>query len=129
MTHYNAIRQDSFNYIVGAMPLGEWPWYQDISYYPEGVWGLDHKDYRKWSVTFMEYDDYGSVEQHTFGHAEIMLAMRRMISSDRPQYVSDAAVRECKSFLNASTRDDTDFDSVTADEVIQIATFGEVRYS
>lgn len=121
---------DTWTHIMGSGAT-QWEWYQDTSCTPDNVGESDSPaDYHNWTFTFTdpgEGDD--EPKTYTVGHKDVMQAMRKMVSNDRPEYVSDAAVRECKYFLNAETRDfDTDFDACTADEVLQVAAFGKVIY-
>lgn len=128
-TRIDQLHMDTWVHLLGSGAT-DYEWYQELRYTPDNVGESDNRvDYRNWTFTFTEYGDNGSTgKTYTIGHKDVMQAMRKMVSKDRPEYVSDAAVRECKCFLDYASRDDTDFDAATADEVLQVAAFGKVIY-
>lgn len=107
-----------------------YPWY-DVDEYEEG-----DASNNGWRVTFQECDDYGPVTDDsgnpmmfTFDHASITRAVWLIVltkDSTHPR-VSDECVKQCRNLL-FKDHDDVDFDAWSADHVMQIATFGEIRY-
>ncbi|MFJ8699478.1 hypothetical protein [Streptomyces ardesiacus] len=58
-------------------------------------------------------------------HSVILSAMRKLATGD-VKYATDSVAEACRDFLNDP--EDADFDAGTADEVMQMATLGEVVY-
>lgn len=123
-----ATHKDTYDHFIGSGAL-DWPWYQDEDEYAEGT------DLNGWWIRFVEYSDNGPVLDsngrplvHTLNHAAIMRAVRQIVRTEnRPSYVGPKVVKECQNFL--FDRENTDFDADTADQVMQLAAFGEIKYS
>lgn len=81
-----------------------------------------------WSCEFvMDDPDEGDKETtHTVTHDDIMRAVRKFAGKTPPKYSTDACQRACKDLIFRT--DEADFDAATADEVLQVAMFGEVIY-
>lgn len=109
---------DTYLHILGSGAL-MYPWYIEITNNVTASWD-DEAGHDGWEVTFMEDG------RKVINHRAIMRAIRQCAGKKRPRHVSDACAREARNFL--LDRDATDFDSVTADEVIQVAVFGQVVY-
>lgn len=83
-----------------------------------------------WTVTFeqSDYDGTSAAPRHIVNHHGIMRAVRACAKHvNRPRGVGNACAQQARNFL--FKRDQADFDSDTADQVIQVAAFGEIIYS
>lgn len=86
-------------------------------------------EYIGWTVSFeqSDYDGAGAPPRYTVNHHRLMRAVRACAkNSNRPAGVNEACAQQARNFL--FKRDEADFDSDTADQVIQVAAFGEVVY-
>lgn len=84
-------------------------------------------DATDWSCVFtMEDPDADGTKRYTVTHADVMRAIRAISGKARPKHTSDACVRACKDMIFQT--DEADFDAATADEVLQVAMFGQVVY-
>lgn len=116
---------DTYLHIIGSCAM-QYGWYRDIaeSNTPDDDPLFDHPDmWVGWSVSWTD-DDSG--DSHTVDHAAIMSAMRKIMATDRPEFLTGTAVQACRDFMR--DRDDADFDADTADQVIQVCAFGKVIY-
>lgn len=107
----------------GALMYSWWNLVKDTS---PGDYLADPATFDGWEVTVSEYnlEKHESRRPVTLNHGKIMAAIRR--ASKAQGKVSDSCAREARNFL--FNRDDTDFDSDKADQIIQLAMFGEVVY-
>lgn len=122
----NPTEKDTYDHIIGSGALTH-SWYQQVqvSGVPADPLSDDLVAYMGWSVSWLDED---SGKRFTVAHRSVLRAMSDMLKAKdkRPQYVSDAAARECRNFI--FDRDETDFDAATADEVLQVCAFGKVVY-
>lgn len=103
-----------------------YPWYGKITDTSPADYLADTGTFDGWQVTIQEEtwsDELGRTV--TLDHAQILKAIKRAAFSLTAN-VSQACSREARNFL--FRRDETDFDSDTADQIIQVAAFGEVVY-
>jgi len=95
-----------------------------------GWWGVDEwlgDEKSDWRIRLIERDDdRNPVGLYTLTHKKIMSAVYKIARTVVP-YAEGETRKQCKAFLKDV--DDADFDAGTADNVIQVALFGEVRYS
>lgn len=112
--------QDTYDIFIGSGALA-YSWYQDIA---EGSTEAD-----PWSVTFTEDGDNGPEGEHTISHKTVMRAVRRIASKDGAEIraLAPAVRKECQALVFKGP-DDVDFDADMADQVLQVAAFGEVVY-
>lgn len=117
---------DTHIHIIGSGALS-YPWYDQVVDNSPHNYLVNQDEYNGWTVTLTEEAAnavHGGVTV-TLDHAQILKAIRRA-AFDKETKVSEACVREARNFL--FRRDETDFDSDTADQIIQVAMFGEVAY-
>lgn len=93
---------------------------------PDDVLSDNPRDWVGWAVYVSEIDDDGqTVARWEITHADIMRGLQAIVSdaySYRPVVVDNAGL------LLAGDADSVDFDADTADVVIQVALFGEIKY-
>ncbi|MCM1967775.1 hypothetical protein [Streptomyces sp. G1] len=114
--------EESYDHILGASP-DTWPWWDLAS----NVQGLSVPD--GWVVEGTienPYDDNPAHLPVRLGHVEVVRAIRRIASGKGGKHVSPSAQKSCSDFL--FRREEADFDAGTADEVLQVAVFGDVVY-
>lgn len=131
-----ATQYDTHLHIFGSGAL-VYPWYGEITDTSPDDYLADPATYDGWTVTFSEMDICGTADEHPvhpgarpvrqyiLDHAQILKAIKRAAFGNKAK-VSATCAREARNFL--FRRDDTDFDSDTADQIIQVAAFGEVLY-
>lgn len=112
---------ETYLHFVGSGALS-YGWYTGIADNSINIHINDEAGHDGWAVTFTEKN---TDAQFTLDHSGVMAAVR--LIDKRPGMVTRRAAHECYNLLN--DRDAVDFDSDTADQVIQIAAFGEIRYS
>lgn len=120
-----ATQYDTHLHIFGSGATS-YPWYGLVVDDSPGDYLADPATYDGWIVTIADTpdDDQGGGVA-TLDHAQILRAIKRAAFGTRAK-VSDACTREARNFL--FRRDDTDFDSDAADQIIQVAMFGKVIY-
>lgn len=107
-------------HIIGSGALG-YAWYQVIDTHQPDDINAPEAAYADWSIKVKDTEEG---DTYLINHCNIMRAIRRAATGSGK--VSDACKREAQNFI--FRRDDTDFDADTADQIIQLATFGEVVY-
>ncbi|MFF1450185.1 hypothetical protein ACFVYF_18900 [Streptomyces sp. NPDC058274] len=114
-------QQDTYDHIFGSS-FDIYNWWGPVR--PE--WDQRKEAPHGWSVLVPYEDgDTGEWKKALITHSVILGAMRRLAKGD-VKYASDSVARECRAFLKDP--EDADFDANTADEVMQIATLGELVY-
>lgn len=113
--------QDTYDVFIGSGALA-YAWYQEIA---DETTPLSVGD--DWSISFQEFGDDGPNGQRTITHKDVMRTVRRIASKDGASLVGPHARKQCQALVFKGT-DEVDFDSDLADQVIQLAAFGEVRY-
>lgn len=112
--------EETFGHILGACPDSYSWWDLDSN-----VAGQNVPD--DWEVKgTVDNPDGGPALPVQLGHVEIVRAIRKIASNKAGKYVSRSAQKSCSDFI--FRRDEADFDAGTADEVLQVATLGEVVY-
>lgn len=116
--------QNTYDHIIGSGALS-YGWYLpvEIPDDPEST-GAD-----TWMLRFKELDDDGETgREFTVTHEDIVRAIRKLAGKDGAdvRYLTSVCRQECRHLL--FDRDAADFDSATADEVIQFAVFGQIIY-
>lgn len=117
---------DTASIFVGSGAL-DYPWYQDVE-----MTGIDFVDQSAadWSVSLVHVDpDHGTeVASVTINHQTIMKAVRDIIAGKaKGVSTTGETTRQCKALIFKGP-DETDFDACSADNVIQVAAFGESIY-
>lgn len=115
---------ETYTHIVGSRPL-EYPWYQEVDISPDD-WTLDDSAYDGWSVRMSVGAEDDTPVSFVLNHATVMDAARAMVQPGVGCGCSSNATEEARLLL--SSPDDCDFDSDTADQLIQVAVFGKVVY-
>lgn len=111
-------------------------WYTNIADNKENVSILDEAGHTGWSIALVERgDDEATCRKYNIpvrpgtayilDHATLLAAIQRI--ADTVGLVCRDALRECRNFL--TDRETADFDADTADQVIQVALFGQIFYS
>ncbi len=112
-----ATSEDTYTHFLGSGAL-------DYSWWGVDEWHGDEKS--DWFVRLIERDDDSEpVGLFLLTHKKLMDAVRTIARRPVP-YAEGETRRQCRAFLKDV--DDADFDAATADNVIQVALFGEVRY-
>lgn len=123
---------DTYWAIIGACPFdGGQTWWSEVSEtIPRDDPYGDHPDkWNRWNVKVAHVDDDGStIDWHTFTHASIVRACTAILEGIAGHHFRSAVTDNARELLYGDP-DSVDFDSDTADVVLQIAAFGEVRYS
>jgi hypothetical protein len=107
---------------AGAQQYPHWlgfdsDWLYDVNVQaPDGwVWRITVRDGNDKEIT-VEVD-----------HAKVMRAVRK-IARHEVDDVSVPAFKNCQLLISPTRWEEADFDSVTADEVLQVATLGKIIY-
>ncbi|MEU3825246.1 hypothetical protein AB0F36_07960 [Streptomyces sp. NPDC029080] len=121
--HNHITSQDTYDHIFGAS-FDTWSWWGCV----RAEWDQrgDAPDY--WNVVVPIDDPYkdGPALKMVVSHHILLGAMERIASGEVSQYVSQYTYEECVTFLKDP--EDADFDADAADQVMQVATLGEVVY-
>jgi hypothetical protein len=90
---------------------------------PEGAWVLKFRD----GAEDEAHPERGT--EYRLTHADVMKAVRKITGKggQAAAKVSDECARECRTLI-FNGPEDVDFDADTADQVLQVAAFGEVVY-
>lgn len=123
-------QHDTYEQFIGSGALDYHPWYQEITEFDNSDCGNEG-----WFIHFTEYDDDGPVTDdngkplvRVLNHAKIIRAIADIAGTKkRPTYVGPELISECQTF-HFGDPEDCDFDADTADQVMQLAAFGEIRY-
>ncbi|MDX3206084.1 hypothetical protein [Streptomyces scabiei] len=116
--------QDTYDHIFGAS-FDMWSW-----------WGVVRSEWDQrggapdfWNVIVPIDDPYkdGPALEMVVTHNILLGAMRRIVDGRVSKYVSQYTYQECVSFLKDGP-EHADFDADSADQVMQVATLGEVVY-
>jgi hypothetical protein len=114
-------QQDTYDHIFGSS-FDIYDWWGPVR--PD--WDQRKEAPHGWSVLVPVRDgETNGWRKVLVTHSVILGAMRKVAKGD-VKYTSPAAIEACKDFLKDP--DDADFDANTADEVMQIATLGELVY-
>lgn len=117
---------DTASLVMGTGALSYVWWFVDDVTGVDLVNGCDDD----WSVTVRECDpDDGPFgPPRVITHAVMVRAVRRIVTGGVGEMDGQSITRrECRALVFKGA-DETDFDSVTADNVLQIAAFGELIY-
>lgn len=109
--------QESYDVFIGSGAL-EHMWYSEIVDETPATIGDD------WEVSFIEFGANDPKIRYTLDHKSVMRAVRRIAGKDGPA-VSQYTRKQCLALVFKGA-DEVDFDAGAADEVLQIAAFGEV---
>lgn len=117
--------QETYLMFIGSGAL-TWEWYSEV--------GVTGKDTDEWTLSFRDGAEYADQpekgKQYKITHADVMRAVRKIadgkVGSLTPG--NSATVRECRALIFKGV-DETDFDAASADNVLQVAAFGEVVYA
>lgn len=128
-----ATQQDTFDHIMLSGATG-YEWYRRSkrnaaadAAYATGLGESDPDRVNGWEVVYEMGDpDQDSWALVTVSHKAILAACRKIISADRPKYVTDSAVHNARALL--FDPDAVDFDANTADEVIQIIAYDSIVF-
>lgn len=118
---------DTWDYFIGSGALS-YGWYDVESHRPEGD---------DWIVRFRDATCPEDKRVYVLDHKRVMVALvkcaraylRHVEGTPLPvwcKYVSVSTLREAYAFL--ADPDYADFDAASADQVLQVAAFGEVLY-
>lgn len=125
---------DTYWAVIGANPFdGGQTWWSEIADSMVGRRSAADYDnparYIGWNVKVSHVDDDGStIDWYSFTHASIVRACTAILDGIPGHRFRDEVTDNCRELLTGDP-DNIDFDSDTADVVLQIAAFGEVRYS
>jgi hypothetical protein len=115
---------DTDTVLLGSGALA-WSWYMRVSV---------ARSTGTWTLTFADGEDPDYTEDDetprwiTVTHADALKAVRRIVRADRSTTgVGATTQRECRTLLFKGA-DESDFDSDSADQVLQVAGFGKVVY-
>jgi hypothetical protein len=111
-----ATPQDTFNHTIGAGALS-YGWWLNTR-----VTGEDSPD---WTATITADDGNDGEVTVTIRHQTVLTAARAVLAS-RPEYASDALVRECGHLIFDAG--ETDFDAASSDELLQVMVLGKIIY-
>lgn len=113
-----AITQVTQDHMLGSGALS-WSWWLNAA-----VTGADTP---AWEAALTIEDPYeeGKTRTAVVSH-DVVMTTARLIVSDRPQYASDALVRECRHLL--ADADEADFDASSANELLQVIVLGKIAY-
>lgn len=113
--------QDTYDIFIGSGALA-YSWYQNIT---EG----EPTEADPWTVTFTRDGGDGPEGEHTISHKTVMRAVRRIASKDGAEirFLAKDVRKECQALVFKGP-EEVDFDSDKADQVLQVAAFGEVVY-
>jgi len=120
-----ATPRDTCMQIVGSGAF-DYSWYQTISYNEAA--SQKEGDYVGWEASLGMEDPLTDETLHRpLNHETVMKALRALASKDNPpKYATSAArVNARRMFTDP---DDADFDAASADEVVQIAVYGEIFF-
>jgi hypothetical protein len=117
-------QEDTASHIFGAIPH-TYDWWRGIT---------EHWDTQDapdgWTATIRVTDPEDENEERTIvktiTHTDLMDAMRKIISGEIGEDVTDSCKGACRDFV--FNRDAADFDAATSDEVLQVAVLGKVVY-
>jgi hypothetical protein len=121
---------DTYWCVIGAEPL-IWSWWEVVEYFipSDDPWGDNSRKWVGWAIDVALDPDYDPDGQaYRLDHQTIMRGLQAIVSdahSYRPVVVDNARM------LLSGDRDSVDsvdFDADTADVVLQVALFGEIRY-
>jgi hypothetical protein len=121
---------DTYWAVIQAAPLiWEW-WGEPIETTPTDDEFGDHPHkWLHWSVNVPELDDDGkTVAIYMFTHETIVRACERILEGIDGHAFRDVVTDNVRELIYGDP-ENVDFDSDTADVVLQVAAFGEVRYS
>ncbi|MFE9456002.1 hypothetical protein [Streptomyces californicus] len=115
--------QETYIHIFGS-GFDTWSWWGGIA--PQWDQREDAPDF--WNVAVPVEDPYkDGWLQMVVTHNILLGAMRRIADGRVSKYVSQYTYEECVAFLKDGP-DHADFDAGAADQVMQVATLGEVVY-
>jgi hypothetical protein len=123
---------DTLSHFMGAGAT-EYSWYRRVDLSATGP-AVSADDIMTWdratgwsAVIRVENPEADGSLTRTVGHAEVMAAARTIADpARRPKYVTAACVMSCKDLFRDLYM--VDFDAATADEVLQVALYGEVVF-
>jgi len=116
-----ATNQNLWDWIIGSGALSTWPWYTEI--------GLDGDEDGDWQLTFRDLpsEPVGDESRKwTVTPTTITRAMRKLAKGGIKDS-TEPAIRNSKHVVFGKLHK-VDFDACGADEVIQVAAFGEIVY-
>ncbi|MGW2710740.1 hypothetical protein HKX69_05915 [Streptomyces argyrophyllae] len=113
-------QQDTYDHIFGSS-FNMYGWWGPIR--PD--WDQRYDAPHGWSVLVPVWDGKHRLRTVLVTHSVILAAMRK-IAKGSAKYTTREVVQACQDFLHDP--EDADFDANTADEVMQVATLGEVVY-
>ncbi|MEB3371305.1 hypothetical protein [Saccharopolyspora mangrovi] len=114
---------DTYEKFIGSGALGL-PWYR-IEEHP-----ADNIDADSWTLVFSECDFRASgtaISQHVITHADLMRAVRTLAAADGTGRDHDTVAHQCRTLV-VHGPESVHFKPEIADQVIQVAAFGKVRY-
>lgn len=114
---------DTLEKFIGSGALGL-PWYR-VEEHP-----ADNIDADSWTLVFTEYD-FGAtntaISQYVLTHADLMRAVRTLAAADDTARDHDTVAHQCRTLV-VHGPEAVHFEAEAADQVIQVAAFGKVRY-
>jgi hypothetical protein len=117
--------QDTVDAFIGSGALS-YSWWRVGDFY--GTNELTSPE--DWYLVLTEVGDDGEPgESVRVDHTTVMRAVNKLARTalaDRPRYMAETVIRECRNLI--SDPDDADFDADSADQVLQFMMFGEVVY-
>jgi len=112
----SATPQDTQDHMLGAGAFTFSWWRKAV------ITGEDTPD---WSATLTIEDGNGGLKTEVINHHLVLAAARKVIQH-KPEYASNALVRECLNLV--FNGDEADFDAPSSDELLQVMTLGEIVY-
>lgn len=116
---------DTETWIFGS-GFATWSWWRSIR--RQFDYNDDHTapDGWTWVVTADNRADGKPSVTKTITHAQLVTTFALIRDGGGGEYVSNRCREECKAVF--TDPDDVDFDADTADQVVQVAVFGQVHY-
>lgn len=121
--------QDTADIFIGSGAL-QWSWYWQVEMSGAPVGVPDGED--GWTLTFVavhpdEATDDEDRRRYGIDDASILRAVRKIARGEVEALKHGVTRRECQTLLFRGP-DECDFDACSADNVMQVAAFGEVIY-
>lgn len=122
-------QREVFDHVFGSGAL-DYPWYGSVRYQndlAETAWKTSEECDGWEFVIAMEDPNTGEFESRLFNHSVLLQALHRAADQSRPvRYLERMTSREAQVLLEEPEH--ADLDASAADEILQIAAFGEVVY-
>jgi hypothetical protein len=114
--------QDTFDSLFGSGAM-MYSWWIDAEF--TGIDSGGHIQTIDWTAKVTADDGNDGETVATIDHKAILKAARQVMKA-RPEYASDALVRECRNLIFDA--DELDFDANSADEILQVIVLGEIVF-